>query len=156
MEECTAIQAALDTKRETTLSIFYYLRLILVKYRLKALVVAILLALTMINTGIDIAYSYTSPLLEGIEGIDPNIVALVVPIFSILGGVVAILLVEPCGRKSLLLTSAIVLTGSLVSLACYFFVEKYILDHLYLDSNWFILWPRISIAVYSFSNQGLL
>ena len=39
LEECTAIQAALDTKRDTTVSMFYYMKFILTKYRLKALAV---------------------------------------------------------------------------------------------------------------------
>ena len=81
LEECTAIQAALDTKRDTTVSMFYYMKFILTKYRLKALAVGIILALGSTNTGIDIVYSYTSPLLEGSGGIDPNILAIVYEVY---------------------------------------------------------------------------
>ena len=48
-------------------------------------------------TGIDIVYSYTSPLLESSKGINPNIVAIVVPLFGILGSLFTIFLVETCG-----------------------------------------------------------
>ena len=159
LEECTAIQTALDTKRVTTVSMFYYMKFILTKYRLKALAVGIILALGSTNTGIDIVYSYTSPLLEGSGGIDPNILAIVVPIFGVLGGILAIMLVEPFGRKPLLLTSAIIVTGSLVSLACYFLSDEYIFGCSVHEEdlssvneyvcNWLIIWPGISLVVFS-------
>ena len=163
LEECSTIQTALDTKREATVSIFYYLKLILVKYRLKAMAVGIILALGYTSTGIDIICSYTSPLLESSKGVDPNIVAIGVPIFGLLGAVLAIFLVEPWGRKALLLTSAIMLTGSLVSLAIYFLLDEYIFGCSMHEReltvveenvcNLLIIWPGISLVVNSFSFQ---
>ena len=162
-EECTAIQIALDTKRETTTSIFYYLKLILVKYRLKALAVGIILALGYINSGIDILISYTSQLLESNNEIDPNRIAIVIPLFGIIAAGVAIPLVEPCGRKALLLTSAIILTISLASLATYFLLDEYLfgcsMDRREFTigdeklCNWLIIWPGISLIVYNFCFQ---
>ena len=163
LEECAAMQIALDTKIETTNSILYYLKLVLVKYRLKALLVGIILAIGSTNTGVDIVSSYTSPLLEGSRMIDPNIVAIVVPIFGIIGAVLAIVLVEPFGRKPLLLISGIILTGSLASLATYFLLDDYIFGcsmggtELTLAEenvcNWLLIWPGISLVVYDCSFQ---
>ena len=159
LEECSAIQIALDAKREASTSIIYYLKLILVKYRLKALTVGIILALGFVNSGIDILCSYTSQLLGRTNGIDPNIVAIAMPIFSIIAAAIAIALVEPCGRKPLLLTSAIILTLSLASLATYFLLDEYIFgcsmdgrESAIVEENlcnWLIIWPGVSLIVYS-------
>ena len=163
LPECNAIRAALDSQKEKTLPVLYDCKLIFAKYRMKALAVGIILALGFMNTGVDIVYSYTSPLLESSGGIDPNIIAMVVPLFGIAGSMFAIFLVEPIGRKPLLLTSAVGVTVSLVSLTCYFLLGEYFLEHSIkkengtgwneMDSNWIILWPGLSIAFYSFANK---
>ena len=166
LDECRAIRTALEIRTETTMSISYYLKLVLVKYRMKALAVGILLALGLVNTGIDIVFSYTSPLLENAKGIDPNIVAIGVPIFGLFGAVLVIFLVEPCGRKSLLFVSAIIVIGSLISIACYFIVNEHILGcaitamHIQNGSfvdfdvcDWIVFWPGVSLSVFSFGFQ---
>ena len=156
--ECSAIQIALNTKRERDKSILYFFKLILVKYRLKALAVGIILALGSSNTGIDIVSSYTSHLLESSRVVNSNIIAISIPIFGILAAVLAIILVGPCGRKPLILTSAIVLTVSLAFLGAYFLFDEFMfgcsIDGRELTivdpnaCNWLIIWPAISLVIF--------
>ena len=118
-EECLAIKSALeiDVKK---MSLQSYISIIFVKYQLKALLLGFLLALGFINTGVDIVNSYTAPLLQNSKIINPNVVALCVPIFGLISAILSLFLVESFGRKPLMLTSTGLVTLMMISLTGYF------------------------------------
>ena len=160
LAECSEISTALQTGRNSNTSLYGYCKLVLTCYRLKALSVGVLLAVGFINTGTDIMLAYTSPLLEGTGGLDPNIVAIGVPALGVIGGVLSLLLVEVCGRKPLLLSSGILVTMSLLSLAGFFLADEKVLGCATKRHNttsgvchWAVLWPGASIAVGRFGFQ---
>ena len=154
LEECASIDRALQAGRDNK----HYCRMALTSYRLKATAVGVLLGIGFINTGTDIMLAYTSPLLGGTGGLDPDLVAIGVPLLGVVGAVSALLLVELCGRKPLLLSSAVLVTASLFSLASYFLVDQQ--DSATWRHNdtcglcgWGALWPGISLGAGRFGFQ---
>ena len=160
LEECSAMCIALQANDISKLSLVQSVKLILAKYRLKALVVGILITVGSTNSGIDIVDSYTSPLLEGRNGIDPNFVAIGVAIFGLFGAVAIIFIIDRIGRKPLLLISAVIVTITHISLTCYFLLDKYVFGCSVLEGEanislckWIILWPGMSLAVFNLGFQ---
>ena len=164
-QEILAIKSALQVN-EKRLSIQHYVRVIFVKYRLKALFLGIFLALGFINTGVDIINSYTAPLLENSKVIDPNVIAICVPIFGLLSGILNLFLIEPFGRKPLMLVSTSVITLMMISLMGYFFlIDNLGVNCTNIESEmngtestrdvckWIIFWPALSLAVLKFGYQ---
>lgn len=160
LEECSSMSIALQANGKSKLFTVQFIKVILVKYRLKALAIGILLAIGSTNSGIDIIYSYTSTLLEANNGIDPNFVAIGVTIFGVFGAVAIIIIVDRIGRKPLLLASAVIVTISHISLTCYFLLDENIFGCSVLEGEsnislckWIIIWPGISLAVFSIGFQ---
>ena len=159
LEEChsigTALRAEADLEGSCT-----QCRLLLTGYRLRAVCVGVFLGVGFISTGTDIVTSYTSPLLEGAGGLNPNVPAIGVPALGVLGALLALLLVELCGRKRLLLLSAVLVTLSLLSLAGYFLADEMLLGCATWRHNdtsgtcrWLVLWPGVSLGVGRFGFQ---